>query len=291
MTFRWRLSHHSRLIDALKDRVGPSYSARFLKRALEANICRVNGRIERFASAALKNGDVIELKADWANLPNQALEQAILFENNELVAIAKSPSSVCSDAYFQKILGREVFLAHRLDKDTTGVLLFGKTRLLAKELQDLFEKRAIEKEYLALVDGEVRKDQGIIENFLVKKGSYQGQTIWGSSASSRGLHAKTTWQKIASSEKASLLRCRPMTGRTHQIRVHLSEMGHPILVDRQYAANFVSSIFVTRPMLHAHRLRFSWRGEYVDLLAPLPNDFIDVCRHFGFSYDPSVFNC
>ncbi|MBF8262589.1 MAG: pseudouridylate synthase family protein [Parachlamydiales bacterium] len=285
MTLRWRQSHSARLIEALKMRVDPSFSARFIKRALEANVCRVNGRIERFASAALSAGDIIELKDRWESFDEKSSDEvSILYEDRELLIINKAPLSVCTDSYFSQKLQKTVWLAHRLDKDTTGVLLFGKDPGVAVELQECFKQRLVQKEYLAIVDRAVEKKEGVIETRLAKKGSYQGQTIWGSCAG-QGLYAKTAWHCVSVSRNASLLLCRPETGRTHQIRVHLAEMGHPIIFDRQYSSHFQSKIYAARPMLHSLGLKLQWRGRSLEINAPLPQDFIEVLNQSGLHYE------
>ena len=140
MKLSWRVARSCRLIDALKSKVDSSYSARFIKRALEANVCRVNGRIERFASASIQPGDRIELVSHWHSFESKDCSCPIIYEDDELLAINKPPNTVCTDHHLSKMLGRSVFLAHRLDKDTTGVLLLGKNRTIALELQDCFEK-------------------------------------------------------------------------------------------------------------------------------------------------------
>lgn len=286
MRFRWRISHPSRLIDLLKERLKSPFSARFLKRALESNICRVNGRIERFASATLHKGDIVELEAEWEMIESKrSLSYSVLYEDEHLFVINKSAGLICSDQELKKVFPQPCWLAHRLDKDTTGVLLFGKTPSIAKELQECFEKRAVEKSYLAFVDGAIEQKQGIIENHLVKKRSFQGQTIWGASSSGKGLYAKTLWFCLAARHDLTLLHCQPETGRTHQIRAHLAQIGHPILVDRQYATTFRSSFFAMRPLLHAFRLHLEWRNRSFDFEAPIPQDFEEAMAKNQLSKD------
>lgn len=260
----WRLSRSCRLIDAVRERTNAKKSARALKRALEANGCRVNGRVERFASRTVQKGDHIEFfNVEESKAPPS---KTILFENQDLLVLDKPAGLLSSDALKRS----DLILAHRLDKDTTGLLLFAKNEAASAELRSLFEERVIEKEYLALVDGVLREKSGIIKSLLAKKGSFQGQTIWGSS--SHGLYAETAWSIHTQFRDRSLLSCRPKTGRTHQIRVHLAEMGHPILIDRQYASRFRSQFFSARPLLHAWRLCFPWRGKQLFFEAPLPRD-------------------
>jgi RluA family pseudouridine synthase len=290
MTLKWRQSRSARLIDAVKEQLDSSCSARFIKRALEANICRVNGRIERFGSKLLEKGDIVELAPNWDAFESKRNDScSIIYEDGDLLAIDKSAGVVCTDAYFRKVLKQSLYLAHRLDKDTTGVLLFAKDPKIAEELQNCFEQRSVEKEYLALVDGIVEKESGCIKSYLVKKGSFQGQTIWGSSPSCQGLLAETCWERLACQKSASLLSCRPKTGRTHQIRIHLAEMGHPILIDRQYASQFRSKLFASRPLLHAHRLSLEWNHRSFSFEAPLAADFLHVLKNAAIPYDPMAY--
>ena len=260
----WRLSKSCKLIDAMRERTEGKKSARALKRALEANACRINGRVERFASRMVQKGDHIEFLCLEEEKPFSP--PSILFEDDDLFILEK-PAGVMSEKVCQR---EDVELAHRLDKETTGILLFTKNEPASKEVRALFEQRAMEKEYLALVDGKPSERSGVRKSFLARKSSFQGQTIWGSSGN--GLYAETAWSVHTHFEDRSLLCCRPKTGRTHQIRVHLAEMGHPILIDRQYASHFRSKLFSARPLLHAWRLSFPWRGIKLSFEAPLPGD-------------------
>lgn len=268
----WRISDSSRLIDVLVKKFSPMYSARALKRALECNGCRVNGRVERFASQLLKKGALVEFT--FLAPVKKPLIPSILYEDEELLVVNKSAGHICQNASFQNLLERKIWLSHRLDKETTGVLLFGKTISSVEKLQELFKHREMKKEYLALVDGIPLEAEGERSSYFIKKGSFHGQTIWQSNSCSTGLFAQTAWMLEKRFDAGvSLLRCIPKTGRTHQIRVHLSEMGHPILVDRQYAQKYRSSLPISRTLLHASRLVFEWKGERKMFEAPLPGDF------------------
>jgi RluA family pseudouridine synthase len=264
----WQLSSSGRLIDVLRSRFPYVHSARALKRSLEENRCRINGRVERFASARVKRGDRIEYILGTRSTP----VPAILHEDEQFLVLNKPDNTVCSNEGFSNLLHQKIFLVHRLDKETTGVLLLGKTKCVAEQLTLQFKERSVAKEYLALVDGVPKQSSGEITSHLVKKGTFQGQTIWGSS-SQGGLWAQTTWKLLAEFGDRSLLLCQPKTGRTHQIRVHLAEMGHPILIDRQYAKQFRSPFFATRPLLHAWRLQVFWNGQKHCFEAPLPEEF------------------
>ena len=183
-----------------------------------------------------------------------------------------SPDPRCKSL---KAFGSNHFLVHRLDKNTTGLLIVAKSSSVRDELMDLFKRRKIKKSYLALVDGIFREKEGTRESLFVKKGSFHGQTIWGSSPH-QGLSAITHFKRLKSGKDASLILCEPVTGRTHQIRVHMAEMGHPILVDPQYAREYRSKLFCSRPLLHAYRLQFEFHGKNIDVTAEIPMDMQGV---------------
>ncbi len=275
---KWRTSREERLITFLQAHLS-NHSGKALRKVLDANCCRVNGAVERFGSRRLFRGDVVELSSEWLSLKKPKWTFETLYEDADLRIVNKPAGWICSGENAEKTFGKDLFLVHRLDKETTGALLLAKGEEVREELFQLFEKRAVQKQYLALVDGIPREKEGKISTFLTKKGSYQGQTIWGSG--SRGLTATTHWEKLALADRASLLLVTPETGRTHQIRVHLAEMGHPILIDRQYAKTFRSPVFSPRVMLHAFYLSFSFRGKIIEAKAPLFLDMRDVLQSVG----------
>lgn len=265
---KWRSEKNETLIASLQAALG-EVSGKFLRKVLDARCCKVNGQIERFGSRRISFGDWIELSPQWklAGAP-QRLTFDVLYEDQNIKIINK-PSGWVS------VSPKGLFLAHRLDKETTGALILAKNATARDQLFELFEKKQIQKTYLAIVDG-VPKD-GEKRSFLAKKGAFQGQTIWGSAP--KGLFAATKWKVIAKGKREALLEIEPETGRTHQIRVHLAESGHPILLDRQYAKSFRSSAFAARIMLHARRLRFVFQGEEIDVKAPLFLDMRELLRN------------
>ena len=246
------------------------YSGKFIRRILDANLCRVNGRVERFASTWISQGDTVELSPAFRSLCIPKLKKLeTLYEHEDFIIVNKPSGFICSR---ENSLLRSYELVHRLDKDTTGLLILAKSSEAKTELIKLFKSCSISKSYLALVDGVVLKKEGTIKSLLIKKGSYHGQTVWGSSPY-QGLNAITRYKVLETGKKASLLSLKPETGRTHQIRVHMAEMGHAILVDPQYARRYRSSIVSRRPLLHSSRLQFTYQGQQIDIGAPIPEDF------------------
>ena len=268
---KWVVSAPEKLNRFLQGQLD-GHSGKAIRRLLDANLCRINGNAERFGSRNLKAGDRVELAPSFKSiLRSKPIQFETLFENDSLRIVNKPKGFICSKENALKAFGPNCFLAHRLDKDTTGLLILAKGAKAREELLGLFKERKIKKSYLALVDGCVLEKEGRRESLLIKKGSYDGQTIWGSSLY-QGLTAITTFKRLLVGKEASLLLCEPFTGRTHQIRVHMAEMGHPILVDPQYARSYRSKLFSSRPLLHAYRLEFSFHGKTIEITAPIPTD-------------------
>jgi tRNA pseudouridine32 synthase/23S rRNA pseudouridine746 synthase len=162
---------------------------------------------------------------------------------------------------------------HRLDMDTSGCLLFARTAKARSTFQQAFESRAVEKYYVAVVAGEIGEEQGVIDLALSKTSS--AEAGWKMIGDPHGLEASTRWRRIAVRDGSTLVEFRPLTGRTHQIRVHAREaFGRGIVGDRVYG-------IPGGPMLlHASRLVVPRPGkETIDVTAPLP-DYFGEWRHF-----------
>lgn len=275
-SLKWLVPKPQNLISFLQQQIDPAPSGKALKRVLEARLCRVNGIVERFGSTEVPKGAFVELSPSWQTiLAPSASRFEVLFEDERLMVVDKPAGWVCSDESCRKTFGPQRYLVHRLDKETTGALLIAKSPKARDSLMQLFKERAVHKSYYALVDGLVKQDSGVSNTLFAKVGAFQGQTLWGSR--SHGLPAETHWTTVWRGQNTSLILCKPVTGRTHQIRVHLAEMGHPILVDRQYAKQFRSKLFAARPLLHAAKLEF----EDISVSAPIPDDFAQAMKELG----------
>ncbi len=262
---RFQVEKRQKLVSFLQEKIGGS--GKKIRRSLENNSCKINGKIERFGSVWVEKNSIVEYREPHF----QPMNFSSLFENDDLKIVAKPSGWVCDDGSCQRTFGNNVFLVHRLDKDTTGAFILAKSKRVRDELMELFFQKKIEKQYLAIVDGLMQQNSGIQDTFLAKKRSFEGQTIYGSS--SHGSRAITRFEVMARGSSETLVRCYPITGRTHQIRVHMAELGHPLLIDRQYSERFHSSLFAERPLLHAERVCFSYRGALIEAKAPLPMDF------------------
>lgn len=161
-------------------------------------------------------------------------------------------------------------IVHRLDKDTTGVILLAKNEKVQAVLSSLFKERLVNKVYRAIVHGIIREQEGTIEQPLGRDPRSRKKMAV---LKEGGRYAKTRFSVLERLKRYTYLEVYPETGRTHQIRVHLSWLGHPIVGDRQYGRRDS----VERPLLHAFSLSFVHPIKCIplELKAPLPNDMED----------------
>jgi 23S rRNA pseudouridine1911/1915/1917 synthase len=276
------------------------YSRARLQRLIRARFVRLNGQAAR-PRDLVRAGDEIELtEPPLEKIDNQPehIPLEILFEDNDLIVINKPAGLVVHPGAGHRehtlvnallhhcptlsgIGGKErPGIVHRLDKETSGCLVIAKNDQAHQGLSIQFVARSVEKIYLALVAGKLRKTAGVIEE---KIGRHPVDRQRMSTTSSRGRAAKTEYRVIRSASEMSLVECQLHTGRTHQIRVHLHHLGHPVLGDKVYAPKLAKDY--PRQMLHAWKLGFQHprTGEWKSFAAPLPNDFTDTMRSIGLS--------
>lgn len=270
------------VLQFLKKKIPETSSAKALKRAIEARLCKVNGKLELFASRRLKKGDTVEFifRTESSLKTSREKPPAILYEDEDMLAINKPAGLVCSSLAIHRILPKvRPFLVHRLDKDTTGVLLLAKTQEAKIKLEELFATRKVDKTYLALVHGWLHEKKKTVTSILVKAGSYAGQTLYRSVKQGKGLRAISTFILKKMIGKTALVECHPITGRTHQLRVQLASLGSPILGDTQYGTRQEDST-LSRHMLHAWKISFPHlrSDKSVHITAPIPPDFAQYIK-------------
>ena len=220
----------------------------------------------------------------------------ILFEDDDLIAINKPAGLVVHPGAGHRehtlvnallhhcpalsgIGGKErPGIVHRLDKDTSGCLVVAKNDEAHRNLSVQFAERSVEKIYLALVSGKLRRSAGVIETSIGRHPVHRQRM---SVTSRRGRAAKTEYRVLRSSEEMSLVECRLHSGRTHQIRVHLHHLGHPVLGDKVYGARSTKNF--SRQMLHAWKLGFEHprTKQWKNFEAPLPDDFENAAKSLG----------
>jgi 23S rRNA pseudouridine955/2504/2580 synthase len=282
--------HGQKLLDFLKKSIKNPSSNRRIKSWIDAGLCFVNGRTEKFHHTRIALQDTIKLI-----IPEEVQEpkleftkERVLFEDDYILVYNKPHNLTSDQEGLVKHLAahKKVILTHRLDKDTSGAIITAKDTVIAEEIVQQFRNRKVKKEYLAIAHGKMLQDQGTIENYLgpISKctGQSTGQTLWGKVDEEDGFFSATDWICLKRGLSASFFRLFPFTGRTHQLRVHLSSLGHPILGDSQYGHEKASREGVMRQMLHSAKLTF-WHPYYsktVIVEAPLPQDFQEVYKKF-----------
>jgi len=268
----------------------PEYSRSRLQQLVRTGFVRLNGATTR-PRHLVRSGDKIEVtEAPLEKIDNQPepIPLEVLFEDKDIIVINKPPGLVVHPGAGHRqhtlvnallshcptlsgIGGKErPGIVHRLDKETSGCLVVAKNDWAHRELSRQFAERGVEKIYLALVAGKLRKAAGVIEEKIGRHPVHRQRM---SVASARGRPAKTDYRVVCSGDQASLVECRLYSGRTHQIRVHLHHLGHPVLGDKVYAAHLAKNF--PRHMLHAWKLGFRHpcSGESKSFEAPLPDDF------------------
>ena len=172
-------------------------------------------------------------------------------------------------------------VVHRLDRDTSGVLLLAKTAEAHAHLKTQFQARQVKKEYLAVVWGEWNEEEGVIARPIGRSASSKGPPRWSAFAKVKGKvrDARTRYRVCARGGGFSVVALEPETGRTHQLRVHLQALHHPIVGDALYAPKHPLALGLSRVALHAARVVFRTRkGEEREVAAPLPEDMARAVR-------------
>src|SRR5437667_7463314 len=268
----------------------PDFSRSRIQQLIRTGFVRVGGATAR-PHQPVRSGDEIEVTEpppEKIETKPEAIPLEILFEDDDLIVINKAAGMTVHPgaghrehtlvnallhhcATLSGIGGKErPGIVHRLDKETSGCLVAAKNDIAHRELSKQFAARTVEKIYLALVAGKLRKTVGVIEEKIGRHPVHRQRM---SVASPRGRAARTEYRVLYSTEEASLVECRLYSGRTHQIRVHLHHLGHAVLGDKIYAPR-LADIF-PRQMLHALKLAFRHprTGEWKNFEAPLPADF------------------
>lgn len=287
------------------------YSRSVVQRVIDAGGVSVNGKAAK-ASYRVRHGDVVRIEKPAPAHPepiaeNIALE--ILYEDEFLAAVNKPAAMVVHPAkghwsgtlvnalrfHFDQLSGvngdYRAGIVHRLDRDTSGVILIAKEEQTHRDLSALFEQRKIFKEYIALTAGVLDRDSDYIEGRIAHHphDRVKMMVLDGDDEDDDGKDAVSYYEVIERFRGYSYCRIQPRTGRTHQIRVHLASIGCPVLADKVYGGRDClhlsdlvpgleserDELLLGRQALHAYRLRLRHprRGTILELEAPLPVEF------------------
>lgn len=276
-----------RLDDGAKS-LFPNLSKGDIRRIIDWGGCTIAGSMVRVASRTLRQGDEICL---GLLEPERRIELSytpadMLYEDREYLAVNKRAGFNSQRTPYQ-LKGTVEFavaeylktqgideparVVHRLDSGTSGVMFFPKCKRAATHISALLKEGKVEKRYWVLVAGSPDDDEWPVDASLGRTGKFRYGVV------TAGMEAHTIFRVLVRGGGASLLEARPLTGRTHQIRVHLSHCGLPVVGDRAYGG-----APALRMMLHCRSMAFSAAdGREIAATAPPDDDFIEVCEGHG----------
>ena len=302
VTAQW---HGARLDKALADLV-PEFSRSYLQQMLEAGLVLVNGAVAGKAAAKVRVGDQVQIELrptpqSQAFKP-EPVDFEIAYEDQHLIVVNKAPGLVVHPApgnwsgtlmngllrYHADFLQvPRAGIVHRLDKDTSGLMVVARSREVMDRLIQAIAARVVSRQYLALAHGgwqgaaHRRVDAAIGRDPRNRLRMAVVDPLTGN-----GKQAMTDFDLLDASPVASLVRCTLHTGRTHQIRVHMAHIGYPLVADSLYGGS--PAFGMNRQALHATRLAFTHpvTGKPLVLESAPPPDFLNALDHGGLSYNP-----
>lgn len=269
------------VLELLKQ-LSPDSSTNTLRSWIEKGRVQVAGKVVKRSSQQVLAGQEVVVG------PRVQFERSdikILFEDEHLVVLEKPHRllSVATDFQDQytvhAILKRRrhpgrVFPVHRLDKDTSGIMLFAYSEEARDRIKEQFEKRSVDKLYIAFVEGKMQEKKGTWESFLEEDENF---FVSSTHSEKQGKLAVTFFEVIAQNRSYSSLQLKPQTGRKNQLRVHCSEAGFPIVGDKKYGAQTNP---IKRLCLHAQAIAFNHpiSGKRMSFSVPVPDEFQKIIK-------------
>jgi len=271
-----------------------------IQRLIDDGFIRVNGRVRK-ASYAVQSGETITIEIpppEPATPRAENIPLDILYEDDDLIVVNKPAGMVVHPAAGHSsgtlvnallahcphlnVGGEErPGIVHRLDSETSGIIIVAKNDLAMRDVQAQFKLRHVHKTYLALAEGIVSPPRGKIDAPLARDPKHRQKMAVVTQGKTRA--SITVYHTLAHLGNHTLLRVEPQTGRTHQIRVHLAFLGFPVVADALYG-RAKNAFGLTRQFLHAWKIEFNLPREQsrVEFIAPLPDDLARVLREAEF---------
>lgn len=260
----WTVGEPTELLQFLYE-VMPSKSRNAVKSILSRGQVVVNDKVSTQFNDLLKENDHVKIHTRVASEEVKMSGVSIIYEDHDLIVIDKSAGllSVATKKerdmtayrqltdYVQSVRPQNrLFVVHRLDRETSGVMMFAKNKDTQQTLQNTWEEAVSERTYVALVEGNIKKG-GTITSWLKENKAFY---VYSSKTPDDGLKAVTHYKVLKSSRNVSLLEVQLETGRKNQIRVHMQDIGHPVIGDKKYGATNTS---IGRLGLHAQAIAFT----------------------------------
>ena len=260
-----------------------------VKQMLAHNQVAVNGVPQRQFDLELGVGDQVKVNfvREFKVFSNRRLK--IVYEDDDIIVVNKGyglltmGNDKVSDGTAYSILRdyvkwsnplNKIFIVHRLDRDTSGLVMFAKTQQAKERLQHNWNNMVLNRKYLAVVEGIPENESGVVKSYLVENSQFE---VYSSNNPDEGQLAVTRYKTLQAGKRFALLEVELDTGRKNQIRVHMKDLGHPISGDRKYGA---SSSPIHRLALHAQTLRFihPTTQKEMSFTTPIPSSFESLCR-------------
>ena len=246
-------------------RVMPDRKRSSIKQLLKFGSVMVNGNVTSQFNVPLNQGDTVKVNLTRAFPVFYNRRVKIVYEDDDIIVIEKgygllsmgnekikdgTAYSILKDYLKEKDPRNKIFIIHRLDRDTSGLMMFAKTIEAKEAMQHNWNNMVLERTYLAVVEGKVEEESGTVKSYLAENSQME---VYSTDDPEKGQLAVTRWKKLASGNGYTLMEVSLDTGRKNQIRVHMKDIEHPIAGDRKYGAK---SSPIRRLALHAQTLRF-----------------------------------
>ena len=259
-------------LDHMMVEIFKSYNRSTLQKFIESGFVKVDGVVAKKPNQKFVEGAYIELDVP-EDMKNADVEPDVIYEDDDVIVMNK-PAGLLSEPRGQycpeKTLADFGYIAHRLDRDTSGVVILAKTEEIQHFLKKQFQDRTVHKTYVAVVCGRPKLDEARIDLPLIR--DLKRPTTFRVDAN--GKEAETFYKVLKTNDVYSMVELKPTTGRTHQLRVHMKYLGHPILGDPVYGTEKADRLY-----LHARELEITLpNGERKTFKARVPKEFDNVFR-------------
>lgn len=256
-----------------------------VKDYLKHNQVRVNGNVTTQFDRPLAPGDMVEVNTtrEFQCFSNSRLK--IVYEDDDIIVVNKgygllsmgtdrikdgTAYNLLRDYLKRKDPRNKLFIVHRLDRDTSGLMMFAKTQQAKETMQHNWNNMVLERKYVAIVEGVIKPEEGEIRSYLTENTAHE---VYSTDNPAEGKLAVTYYKTLKKRAPYSMVELSLATGRKNQIRVHMKEAGHPIVGDRRYGAKASP---IHRLCLHAQTLRFVHPTTRRDMsfTCPLPAGYV-----------------
>lgn len=298
ITIRTSEDDKGKRIDKFISEVIEEATRSYIQKIIDSGLVEISGKVPKKNGVKLKGNEEITIKLpepEILDLIPEDIPLDIVYEDSDIVVINKSPNMVVHPAYgnYNGTLVNALLyhikdlstingvirpgIVHRLDKDTSGIIVVAKNNQAHLALAEMFKEKTLEKTYVCIAKGIFKDKTGRIENLIGRDPRDRKKMAV---VRENGRIAISNYEVLDESKNHSLVRVRIETGRTHQIRVHMKSLNHPILGDSTYGNGQDK---VNRQMLHAYSLKFNHPIDNTEMtvIANLPEDFKGAAKSVG----------